>query len=424
MKKYLLFFIVCFAFNTLLFAELTKAQMWAISLTGIMTEINNSNRNSLSASTMDEKGKNSWLTVLSRDWGITTREELLETLDRTENSGHAAPFREIQEIIREISSAKDEFEMTAVLMKYSWDQTKFNRFSYVMANWAQHYNRTIKAWDLGRNISLCRWGYNVGFITEDEAWKKIFYYANLIQSLYNSWEEYGYDYFMGRIFWASGFGEEKAYFTRTEPIYKKLMNSYWGWLEWHIDLEQAETTIPVNTIRFLMTNNNDGTMQFSTNDPALYNRAPIHYFVNPNPNPNIFECRVKKISGNDDYGYGILFCVDDTDSNNISYYRFFITVNGRYTIQKRVGDIWATAPLGWTDSSSINTGFNAYNTLRVERTDNENDAAFKVFINGTLSGIFNDSKPINGNKIGLVVSVNVMELEQFPYIPVDVRFNF
>jgi hypothetical protein len=196
MKKHLTFIIVFLAINSLLFAELTKAQMWAISLTGIMTELNRSNRNSLNASEMDEKGKNIWLEVLRRDWGITTRAELLSTID------------------------------------------------------------------------------------------------------------------------------------------------------------------------------------------------------------------------------GL------TDRNNASYYRFFITVNGRYTIQKRVGNTWATAPLSWRDSLSINTGFNVYNTLRVERTDNENSATFRIFINGTLSATFNDSSPINGSKAGLVVSVNVMELEQFPYIPVDVRFYY
>jgi hypothetical protein len=374
---------------------------------------------------MDERGRNNWLTVLSRDWDITTREELLETLDRMENGGHAASFKEIQEIIHEISGTKNESEARAMLLrKYSWNETKINRLTYVISNWDQYQNRTIKAWDLGRNISLCRWGYNVGFLTEDEAWEKIFYYARLIQSLYNSWEEYGYDYFMGRIFWASGFGEEKSYLARTEPIYKKLINSYWGWLDWHIDLDQDEKDIPVSTIRFLKPDDNDGTMQYRTNDSALYDRAPFRYFINPNADQNIYECKVKKISGNDDYGYGIIFCVDDTDRDNVSYYRFFITVNGRYTIQKRTGNTWATAPVNWKNSSYINTGYNIYNTLRVERANYEYGASFRIFINGNFAAAFNDENPINDSKIGLVVSVNVMEKEQFPYIPVDVRFDW
>jgi hypothetical protein len=365
------------------------------------------------------------LTVLKRDWGITTREELLAMMDGLEKGGHAASFKEIQGIVHDISSTKNESEARAMLIRnYNWNQVKIDRLTYVISNWDQYKDRTIKAWDLGRNISLCRWGYNVGFLTEAEAWKRIFHYASLIQPLYDSWEEYGYDYFMGRVFWASSNGEEESYFTRTEPIYKKLINSYWGWFDWHIDLDQDETAVPVNTKRFLKPDDNDGTMQYWTNDPASYNRAPYHYFINPNADPKIYECKVKKNSGNDSYGYGMVFCVDDTDRENISYYRFFITVNGRYTIQKRVGDTWATAPLSWRDSSSINTGFNVYNTLKVERTNNANDASFRIFINDNLAATFNDSSPINGNKIGLVVSVNTMEMEQFPYIPVDVRFYY
>jgi hypothetical protein len=155
MRKYLVLIVVFLVFNPSLFAELTKAQMWAISLTGIMTEINTSNRNSLNASTMDERGRNTWLTTLKRDWSITTREELLETLDTMENGGHAASFKEIQEIIHDISSTKNESEARTLLSrKYSWNQTKINYLTYVIKNWEQYKNRTIKAWDLGRNISL------------------------------------------------------------------------------------------------------------------------------------------------------------------------------------------------------------------------------------------------------------------------------
>jgi hypothetical protein len=425
MKKYLLFITIFLVLNTLLFAELTKAQMWAISLTGIMTEINNSNRNSLNVSKMDAAGRNTWLEVLRRDWGITTRKELLDTLDSMENGGHAASLQEIQKIINEISGVRSQFERAIRLMKYRWDKTKINRSNYVTTNWDKYQNRTIKAWDLGRNISLCRWGYNVGFITEDEAWERIFRYARQIQSLYNSWEEYGYDYFMGRVFWASGFGEEEEYLAGTEIVYRQLLNSYWKWIDWRISLNQRETTLPAETIRFLTPDDKDGTLQYMTNDPSTYNRFYYNYSPNPNADPNVYECKLKKISGNDDYGFGILFCVDDMDRNNPSYYRLFITAKGMFTVAKRTGNTWAAVtPVSWRYSTFMETGFNVYNTIRVERTGNRNNATFRIFINDSLAATFNDDSPINGDKAGLVVSVNIMELEQFPHIPVDVRFYF
>ena len=425
MKKYLLFITFFLIFNSLLFAELTKAQAWAIALTGIMTEIHNTSHNSLNPTAMNQRWKNNWLTTLSRDWGITTREELLEMLDSMENDGHAASFLEIKDIIYEISGAGSESEVTAILKKYEWNQAKYNRFIYVINNWDKYYNLTLKAWDLGRNINLCRWGYTVGFITEDEAWEKIFHNAKLIQPLYNSWEEYGYDYFMGRVFWASGFGEEEEYFAVTEPVYNQLLKSYWGLLDWRVDLEQPKTVVQVNTIRFLKPDDNDGTLQYMTNDPATYNKFYYNYSLNPNVNPNVYECSVKKISGNDDYGFGIVFCVDDTDKNNVSYYRFFITVRGMFTVAKRTGNTWAdVTPVSWRYSSFIKTGYNIYNTLRVERTDHSNGATFRILINGNLAATFNDTTPINGGKAGPVVSINVMEEERFPSVPVDVRYSY
>jgi hypothetical protein len=425
MKKYLLFAAFFLVLNTLIFAELTKTQMWAISLTGISTEEAGYNRNSLNVSSMNEALKDVWLEVLKRDWDITTREELLKMLDNLENGGHAASLQEIHEIIYKLNDARDESEMTDIVLNYQWDQNKLNRFNYVTANYVKYYNRTIKAWDLGRCVSLCRWGYNVGFITESEAWGKIFRYAKLIQSLYNSWEEYGYDYLLGRVFWASGFGEEESYLARTEPVYRQLLNGSWSLIDWRTDLNQRETTLPVKTIHFLTPDDKDGTLQYMTNDPATYDKFYFNYSPNPNANPNIYECQIKKISGRESYGYGILFCVDDTDKNNVNYYRLFITVNGRFTVAKRIGNTWATAaPVSWTNSPFINTGYNVYNKIKVERIGNGNSASFRIFINGNLAAVFNDDNPINGDKAGVVVSVNVMEMEQFPYLPVDVRYQF
>jgi len=426
MRKRVIFAACLLLCNSFLFAELTKAQLWAISLAGIMTEINSSSRNALYADTMDERGRDTWLNVLSRDWGITTRQELFEMLDRLETGGHAASFREIQEIVYELIKAEDSnLPIASVLDRYEWDETKYNRFRFVAANWDEYQYLTIKAWDFGRSISLCRWGYNAGFITEDEAWVRIFRIARKIQPLYRSWEEYGYDYLMGRLFWASSFEEEQSYFEWTEPIYNKLLNSYWSWLDWNIDLDMKEAGAPpVSSIRFSTPADNDGTTRFLTIDPALYGKYTWQYMSNPNTNPNVYECRIKKISGDDYSGYGMIFCVDDSDSNNVSFYWFLIATDGTFIIQKRTSDTLTNMSAGWTNSSSIKAEFNASNTLRIERTDNANGASFRAFINGDLVVNFTDSNPVNGRKTGQIAGIGEMEMELFPHIPVDVRFYY
>ena len=418
---FVLFFLL--VLNSFLFAELTRPQLWAISLSGILTENNNSFRNSLNTSSMDQSGRDTWFRVLDRDWGITSREGLLETIANLERGGHAASFSEIKDILFEIMFAPNQEAIQEILNKVQWDETKYNRFRYVSANWSSYYSRTLKAWDLGRIISLLRWGYNVGFLQEKEAWDMISYYAELTQPMYNSWRDYGNDYLLGRLFWASGFGEEETYQRRTQPLFDRLMNTYWNWLEWDIDLNNDEAA-PVETIRFMPPLDNVGRIQYRTNDPDMHNRYTYNRMENPSPDPNIYECSVNKISGSDNFGFGIMFCIDDS-GENLDFYRLFMTTNGRFVVAKRFANRWEAAPLRWQNSPFINRGFNVYNNIRVERSDiDPGKASFRVFINGNLAGEFTDDNPINGRKIAPVVSVATREGEFFPNIPVDVRWDY
>jgi len=225
-------------FDSLLFAELNEEQFWAIALTGIMTERNRSNYNTLEVSVMNERNKDNWLETLRRDWDIKNRVELLETLERMENSGHAATLKNIQDIIQETIQGNGNFSMFTMYNQYQLNARQYNYLKFTVMNWNIFSNRSILAWDWGRMISLCRWGYQVGFLTEKEAWEIIMYFASRIQELYNSWEDYGFDYFMGRVFWASGSGDDMTYLLETAPIYNRLIqeSGHWHGLKWDINL--------------------------------------------------------------------------------------------------------------------------------------------------------------------------------------------
>jgi hypothetical protein len=47
----------------------------------------------------------------------------------------------------------------------------------------------ILAWDLVRYISLCRWGYHAGFLSETEAWDRILAAALRLQQTFDSWQD-------------------------------------------------------------------------------------------------------------------------------------------------------------------------------------------------------------------------------------------
>jgi hypothetical protein len=424
MKSRLLFAVLIIACGPLLSAELTKARFWALSLAGIMTELHKVNRNTLNPDEINETNRARWRETLRRDWGVTSREGLLRTLDTTENEGNASSLNYIKRIIGE--TANQGFSIFDIYNKYRLTQRQYNYLKFTIANWNALNSRTLMAWDLGRNISLCRWGYTVGFLTEEEAWEKIMYYARKLQLFYNSWNEYGTDYYLGRLFWSSGSGEDVDYMLVTAPLYDKLTTGFWNHIDWYTNLTaEDDAGAAAATIRYRKPADNDGTTQFRTNDPAYYNKWSPRYMDNPGADQNIFECGVKKISGDDDYGYGILFCVDDSDTAKRSFYRLFITVNGRFTVQKMVDDKWVgNPPVSWRDSPSLNKGYNVYNHIMIERTGDDAKARFGVYFNKKLAAEFTDDAPVNGVRVGLVTSVNVSGKEMFPHIPVDVRFDY
>jgi hypothetical protein len=425
MKNYLLLIIVLLSYTSLLFAELTKEQFWALSLAGIMTEMHEVSRNTLNPDEINERNINRWLTTLKRDWEVNNREELLKTLDSTENSGHAAALKYIRQIIGEMMN--QGVSIFDIFNKYQLSQRYYNYFKFTITNWNLLNNRTILAWDLGRNISLCRWGYEVGFLTEDEAWEKIMYYARKIQLFYNSWNEYGFDYYLGRLFFASGSGQDINFMLQTDPLYKKMITSIWNHIDWYTNLTppDAETNnIAVETIRYLKPADNDGALQFRTNDSGFYNKWIPVYGDNPGTDQNIVQCKVKKISGDDDYGFGMLFCVDNSDVNGRSFYRLFIMVDGRFTVQKMSNGEWLDPPIFWQESSHLKKGYNVYNHIKVEKIDNNGTVTFNIYFNDNLSAEFTDDAPLSGVRVGLVTSVNVLEKEMFPHIPVDVRFDY
>ena len=57
------------------------------------------------------------------------------------------------------------------------------------------------AFDLGRVVSLSRWGYVAGYFNEEEAFRFMLPAAVRIQQNYKSWDDYIESYFVGRKFW-------------------------------------------------------------------------------------------------------------------------------------------------------------------------------------------------------------------------------
>lgn len=101
------------------------------------------------------------------------------------------------------------------------------------------------------------------------------------------------------------------------------------------------------------------------------------------------EVDARQLRGDLGNSYGVLLRMQD----NTQFYRFEITGNGMYMIERRNADgSWTRYVDTWTDHPAINQGLNVSNTLRVEA----DGAEMKFFVNDVLIQEIQDSLYVSG----------------------------
>ena len=118
---------------------------------------------------------------------------------------------------------------------------------------------------------------------------------------------------------------------------------------WVIEGDNAGQTAVINE-RLVIQLSDNNIMQFST--------LPDQTFDN-----FILEVDAQLLEGDLGSSYGVLFRMQDT----IRFYRFEITGDGLYMVERRDGESgWTRFVDRWTESPAINQGLGSVNHLRVE----------------------------------------------------------
>ena len=163
----------------------------------------------------------------------------------------------------------------------------------------------------------------------------------------------------------------------------------------------------------------DGWRRFYTNDPDYYNYSFYYYYdLTDGLFPIVVE--TQKISGHDYHAYGVIFCYQ-SDS---SMYRVWIDTDGWYRISSRdsLGD--DAEIVGWTqDTTNINTGYGITNTIEISYIDPD----YTLTINGANITSFDKAAggylDLTGGKSGFYASIGDATDEDFPNVPVDIRYK-
>jgi hypothetical protein len=152
---------------------------------------------------------------LEGSWGVTNKDELIETIEWLEKGGHRIYFNLIWNKFKSLpksewaSSIKD-LELEALNNKNLDSERLKEFFSNLLEGYtvlAKHgcfstmKDPDITSWDYARAINLCRFGYDVEFFTREEALGKIKYFANKMYSIYDSWRSLSEGYLVGFAMW-------------------------------------------------------------------------------------------------------------------------------------------------------------------------------------------------------------------------------
>jgi uncharacterized protein DUF1266 len=180
------------------------------------------------AASLDRKLKKRDLMVSA--WGLHSREELLTMLDGIQNgeSGSRKGFWNVRLKLLEgkmenyipIISASREDVASAIVAATHLDPLR-------------GHSLPLAAWDFGRYINLCRWGYVCGWLSEQEAWDRIIPAARLLQASYNSWGDFAQDYLLGRNFWNPQTGKDNETIRYTVALLNLPPKGLWSTIPWN-----------------------------------------------------------------------------------------------------------------------------------------------------------------------------------------------
>jgi len=176
----------------------TGPKAWALGCGAVLMERNGVRHDTLATCPIAKPGIAGLRKLLDEWWGIRTKKDLLDILSWLEKEGHRKGFD--RTVANVASLSNEQFE--AVMNNPNYDKETLQELQIARKYGKKLGRKSITAWDYSRYIFLCREGYTLGLLSEEEAWDKIMPAAGKLQKTFNSWEELGCNYLIGRQYWS------------------------------------------------------------------------------------------------------------------------------------------------------------------------------------------------------------------------------
>ncbi len=170
--------------------------------------------------------------MLEEWWEVTDRQTALETISWLLNEGqHAGADPALAEIRKRGLEDIAEEEKADEDSKIGDAFTIAEFVTEVNESSVEELPQTVLGWDLVRAVNMARWTFICGYISEEEMWETIKTTATTAKYTFNSWEEYGKSFAVGRGVWR---GDTDDYETADEVVQTLLHKeeSPWKEFEW------------------------------------------------------------------------------------------------------------------------------------------------------------------------------------------------
>lgn len=181
---------------------------------------------------------------MNEDWGINSRESLLDLVFRMVDDGHAPALSSYYLMYNRLT----EYEW----FEYYQKQTDYQKvlLEMVEKTASECGSGGIRSWDYARMGYILRNGTTNQYITEDEALWIFSRIAQRAQYYYRSWEHYFAGWFIGHHYWKSLSNDDnlkvlrctfsRSTITQVMAILALDKDSPSNALTWYIELEELE----------------------------------------------------------------------------------------------------------------------------------------------------------------------------------------
>lgn len=200
----------------------SNLEAWALPMGAILSRMNSEGSGYFGLKMRRSNGVQSARNHLN-GWGITNREDLVNTVLSMTYYGHDATFRGMAADAK-LRTPEERAEISAASAAwpdYMWEYTQ-----QLDEKWGE---KGIMAWDLFRMSNLVQWGYTAGYVTYKEALALLEPAATTLCNNFSSWDEAYENYLDGYNWWARNdvLGQD-IWQTQRGKLYRSMKESKTG----------------------------------------------------------------------------------------------------------------------------------------------------------------------------------------------------